>query len=309
MLPSRPLILAYGLIVLLLASAGIVAILGDKRGDALAPALGRVRAWWAIFIVVGGAILLGWQATCLVFAFISFFALREYLTLAPTRREDRLVVLWVYCSILISYWSIWIDVYPYFLVIVPIYVFVITAFLMALMGRADGFLATAGIMHWGVIVCVYNLGHAAFLARTPTEEAGASGPAGLVFLLIAATAVADASQHLADRFLGRYSIGAAGSATWEGSAVSVAVTTLFFVSAAPYFSPLAFWPALFVGALFPLWAAAGRLTMAAVKRDLGVATSSLLIPGAGGALDRIAGLTFAAPWYFHMHAIFALQRF
>lgn len=306
-----PLVTAIGVAAFALAVTSFLSVAGVARSETRSVAVSRVQAWRVAFLVVAGAAVSGWRSTCVVFGFVSFFALREFLTLASTRREDRLVVLWVYCSVLISYWSIWIDVYPYFLVIVPVYVFVITALLMALTGRSDGFLATACIMHWGVIICVYNLGHAAFLARTPAAEAGPSGPAGLVFFLLAATALADSSQHLADRWLGRHPIGVRmlRGATWEGLGASLAITGLSFVFAARFFSPLAFWPAVFVGALFPLWAAAGRLTMAAVMHDLGVRNSSLLVPGAGGALDAIAGLTFTAPWYFHMHAIFALERF
>ncbi len=271
----------------------------------------RVKTWWAICASVGGALLLGWQASTIVFGLISFIALREYLTLAPTRREDRLAVLFVYSSVLISYWSIWIDTYPYFLVIVPIYVFVATAVLMALIGRPDGFLATVGIMHWGVIVCVFNLGHAAFLMRTPVEETPQAGPAGLVFFLIAITVFSDAAQYGWDRLIGKHKISAriSDDKTWEGLLGGTLTSWIVFVFLAPFFSPLPFWPSVFVSGILPIWGAAGSLTMSAVKRDLGVSSSSLLLPGFGGALDRIASLTFTAPWFFHMHAIFALERF
>ncbi len=260
---------------------------------------------------LGGALLAGWQASTIVFGLISFIALREFLTLAPTRRDDRLVVLFVYSSVLISYWSIWIDNYAYFLVIVPIYVFVLTSVMLSLVGRPDGFLATAGIMQWGVIVCVFNIGHAAFLMRTPPEEAPQAGPAGLVFFLLGMTAFSDAAQFAWDRIAGRRRISerVAADRTWEGVLGGWLTTWPAFVLAAPWFTPLPFWPSVFVGAIFPFCAAFGSLTMAAVKRDLGVKSSSSLLPGFGGALDRIASLSFTAPWYFHMLAIFGVERF
>lgn len=307
-----PLLAGYaGLIAVLLGGHAAAFMLPRLRPGARAGLHAHVRGWWIVCIALGGALLLGWQATTIVFGLISFIALREYLTLAPTRRDDRLVVLFVYSSVLISYWSIWIDKYPYFLVIVPIYIFVAIAVLLALVGRPDGFLATAGIMHWGVIVCVFNIGHAAFLMRTPAEEVPQAGPAGLVLFLLAMTAFADAAEYAWDRIAGRTRISARLSAdkTWEGLLGGAATSWAAFVLLTPYFSPLPFWPSVFIGAIFPFCAAAGSLTMTAVKRDLGVQTSSTLLPGFGGALDRIASLSFTAPWFFHMHAIFALERF
>lgn len=297
-----------------LALAGLIAAAIQPRlvgsGNRLS-AMRRVLVWSGVSAMLAAALVSGWRATVIAFALISFISLREFLTLAPTRREDRLVVLFVYGSVLISYWSIWIDNYHYFLVIVPIYIFVATAFLMALIGRPDGFLATVGIMQWGAITCVYNLGHAAFLIRTPENETPEAGAAGLVFFLLAAAQVSDLAQALFDRLIGRHPVSARINAetTWEGLAAGSLLTAVAFIALAPWFSPLKFWPSVFVGAAFPFWAAAGRLTFSAIKRDLGVASSSRLIPGAGGALDRVASLTFAAPWYFHMHAIFALEKF
>ncbi len=307
------------LLIALVLTAGIAVIAGIGvyvwprlvAAESRLSALRRVLAWSVAGGALAAALISGWRTTIVAFALISFISLREFLTLAPTRREDRLVVLFVYGSVLISYWSIWIDNYHYFLVIVPIYIFVATAFLMALVGRPDGFLATAGIMQWGAIICVYNLGHAAFLIRTPEAETPQAGAAGLVFFLVIAAQFSDLAQAVFDRLIGRRLVSAriSDTTTWEGLAAGSLATCLAFVAAAPWFSPLAFWPAVFVGAGFPFWAAAGRLTVSAVKRDLGVASSSRLIPGGGGALDRVASLTFAAPWYFHMHAIFALEKF
>jgi phosphatidate cytidylyltransferase len=271
----------------------------------------RMQSWWVMCLLVVGALLAGWQAFTLVFALISFIALREFLTLAPTRREDRLVVLLVYASILISYWTIWIDNYAYFLVIVPIYVFIGTAIMMTMMGRTDGFLSTIGIMHWGVIVCVYNLGHVAFLMRTPTEELGPAGPGGLVFLLIFITQFNDVAQYVWGKSFGRHQISPriSPNKTWEGAIGGFATTTVTFILLAPIFTPLTLWPSLFIGSVLAVLGFFGDITMSAIKRDLGVKDTSRLLPGHGGALDRLDSLMFTAPWYFHMLAIFAVERF
>lgn len=311
-LPPLPLLTGFGVIAVLLALGSLAAFILPRvqpgRWDDLAP---RMASWWIMCGLLMAALWAGWQATTLLFAFISFVALREFVTLAPTRREDRLVVLAVYASVLISYWSIWIDNYAYFLVIVPIYVFVGTAVIMTLMGRTDGFLATIGILHWGVIICVFNLGHAAFLMRTPLEEVPMAGPAGLVFFLIVMTQFNDVAQYIWGKSLGRHPISPriSPNKTWEGAVGGWASTTLAFVALAPVFTPLAFWPSLLVGSVLPVLGFFGDITMSAIKRDLGVKDTSRLLPGHGGLLDRVDSLTFTAPWYFHMLAIFGLERF
>lgn len=300
-----------GLLLLLVlgsAAAFILPRLQPGKWQDLAP---RMNSWWLICGIVGVALLAGWQAFTILFAYISFVALREFLTLAPTRREDRLVVLLVYMSILISYWAIWINNYDYFLVIVPIYVFVGTAITMAFMGRTDGFLATVGIMHWGVIVCVYNLGHIAFLMRTPLGEVPQAGPAGLVFFLIFVTQFNDVAQYVWGKLLGRHKISprVSPNKTWEGAIGGFITTAAVFVLLAPFFTPLTLYPSLLVGLTLPVLGFFGDITMSAIKRDLGVKDTSRLLPGHGGALDRLDSLMFTAPWYFHMLAIFALERF
>ncbi|MEO1305901.1 MAG: phosphatidate cytidylyltransferase, partial [Pseudomonadota bacterium] len=166
-------------------------------------------------------------------------------------------------------------------------------------------------MHWGVIVCVYNLGHIAFLMRTPLEEVPQAGPAGLVFFLIFITQFNDVAQYIWGKLLGQHKITpkVSPNKTWEGAIGGFLTTAGVFVALAPFFTPLTFYPSLFIGLTLPVLGFFGDITMSAIKRDLGVKDTSRLLPGHGGALDRLDSLMFTAPWYFHMLAIFALERF
>jgi len=313
---TTPLVLGFLFVLTLLVlgtlAAFVLPALQPGKWSDLGP---RMRSWWVMVILVGGALALGWQATAILFALISFLALKEYLTLAPTRKEDRLIVLLAYLSVFVNYGLIFVEVlfddsYQIYLVFIPVYVFLIMAATMAWIGRTEGYLATVGIVHWGTVVCVYNIGYIAFLMRTPDSEAPA-GAAGLVFFLLLITQLNDVAQYCWGKALGRTKITpkVSPNKTWEGAVGGWLTTAAVFYLLAPYFTPLSPAHAAIMGVLVPMSGFFGDITMSAIKRDLGVKDTSRLIPGHGGVLDRLDSLTFAAPVYFHLLAYFALERF
>src|SRR5262245_40766440 len=311
-----PLHLGFAAVFALLILGTIAALILPRVQPGKWTDLGpRMRSWWIIAVLVGGALLLGWQATAVLFALISFLALKEFLTLAPTRKEDRLVVLLAYLSVFVNYGlifadSLFDDSYQIYLVFIPVYGFLIAAAAMAWIGRTDGYLATVGIVHWGMVVCVYNIGYIAFLMRTPDAEAPA-GAAGLVFFLLFITQLNDVAQYCWGKTFGRIKItpNVSPNKTWEGAIGGWLTTAFAFYFLAPHFTPLAPPQAAIMAAVVPLAGFFGDITMSAIKRDLGVKDTSRLIPGHGGVLDRLDSLTFAAPVYFHLLAYFAIERF
>ncbi len=314
--PNPALMLGFAFVLALLVlgtlAAFILPAVQPGKWSDLGP---RMRSWWVIALLVGGALLAGWQVFAILFAFISFLALKEYLTLAPTRKEDRLVVLLAYLTVIVNYGLIFADAlfddsYQIYLVFTPVYAFLVTAAAMAWIGRTDGYLAAVGIVHWGVVICVYNLGYVAFLMRTPDDQAPA-GAAGLVFFLLFITQLNDVAQYCWGKTFGRAKITpkVSPNKTWGGAIGGWLTAALAFYFLAPYFTPLKPFQAAIVGAVLPIAGFFGDITMSAIKRDLGVKDTSHLIPGHGGALDRLDSLTFTAPVYFHLLAYFAVARF
>ncbi len=271
----------------------------------------RIASWWVIIALLMAALLAGWQATVLLFMVISFIALREFLSLAPTRREDRLVILAAYLSIPVSYAFIALDIYPIFLVIIPVYAFLLTPFLMACFGQTRGYLSTVGMFHWALMTCVYNLGYVAFLMRVPTSEPLPAGPAGLVLLLLLATEFNDVAQYVWGKTLGRHKIvpTVSPNKTWEGFLGGWVSTALLIWFVGPLLSPLSGVGLAITALTLPVAGFAGDVTMSAIKRDIGVKDTSHLIPGHGGLLDRVDSLTFTAPLFFHLLAFFAVAHF
>lgn len=266
----------------------------------------RVVSWWVMVALLVSALLAGWQAVIVLFACVSFIALREFLSLAPIRAEDRLIVLAAYLTIPISYVFIGFQRYGIFLVFIPVYVFLILPYLMAIIGQTKGFLTTAATFHWGIVTCVYNLGYVAFLMHTPVARAGPAGPAGLAFLLLVATEANDVAQYVWGKLFGRHKVipKVSPNKTWEGFLGGWATTAALIWFAGPYFAPLAGWGLFWIALTLPIAGFAGDVTMSAIKRDIGVKDTSGFIPGHGGVLDRLDSLTFTAPLFFHLFNFF-----
>ena len=271
----------------------------------------RIASWWVMIALLAGALLAGWQMFTTLMIAISFIALREFLSLAPVRREDRLIVLAAFVAMLINYLFIVIDDYGLYRVFIPTYVFLIIPFLMACIGQTRAFLATTATFHWAIVTCVYNLGYIAFLMRTPASEALPAGAAGLVFFLLVATEANDVAQYIWGKLFGRRKIvpKVSPNKTWEGFLGGWLTTGLLIWFVGPVFTPLSGIGLAVLAIFLPVAGFAGDVTMSAIKRDIGVKDTSALIPGHGGLLDRADSLTFTAPLYFHILAYFALGHF
>ena len=57
------------------------------------------------------------------FAFLSFLALKELLSIVPTRQADRRVIFWAYLSIPVQYYWVYIGWYGMYIIFIPVYTF------------------------------------------------------------------------------------------------------------------------------------------------------------------------------------------
>jgi phosphatidate cytidylyltransferase len=163
----------------------------------------RMNSWWVMAALLVGALLGGWVAMTALFALVSFLALKEFLSLVPVPKEDRMLILTAYLTIPINYGFVLSGVYMFYLVFVPVYVFMAVPFLMACIGQTKGYLARASVFHFGVVTCVYALGYIPLLMRVPRADAPEAGAAGLVFLLLLATEGNDVLQYVTGKLTGR----------------------------------------------------------------------------------------------------------
>lgn len=261
-----------------------------------------LRAVWI------GAVLfwISWAAgpvvSTLLFGFVSFFALREFVTLTQTRRGDHRSLLLAFFVVLpVQYVLVGTRLFNAFTVFIPVYVFFAIPVLSALANDPFRFLERTAKIQWGITVCVYGMSHAPALLLLDLPNWRERG-AFLVFYLVVVVATAQLAQELATRRLRRRPVARAISRSFSWRAWGIGVAAAAIVGALLYwttpFKPL---PALAMGAIAGATGTLGEFVMKALKRDAGVRNwrGRVSVTGAVGLLDRVAPLCFAAPVFFH----------
>jgi phosphatidate cytidylyltransferase len=81
--------------------------------------------------------------------------------------------------------------------------------------------------------------------------------------------------------------------TWAGALAGLAAGALATLILAQLLDVVALWPFVGAGILLSMLTQCGDLAESSLKRTFGVKNASDLIPGHGGALDRLDGLIFA----------------
>ena len=265
----------------------------------------RIRAWWVMSAVFALSLLTGGLGSVILFALLSFFALREFVTLTPTRPADHGALFWVFFVILpMQYWLVATQWYGFFAVLVPVYAFLFIPSRIAASGDPHAFLERSAKIQWGLMVCVYCVSHAPALLMLHIP--GFEGKnARLLLFLVVVVQMSDVLQYVWGKLLGRHKIAPVISPnkTWEGFVGGILTATLLGTAmwwATPFNLPQAAGMAFII----TLMGFMGGLTMSAIKRDAGVKDYGSMIEGHGGVLDRIDSLCFAGPIFFHLTRYF-----
>jgi phosphatidate cytidylyltransferase len=240
------------------------------------------------------------QYTLFFVGFLSFMALKEFLSIVPTRMTDRRVIFWAYLSIPFQYYWLSIGWYGMYIIFIPVYMFLYLPMVAVLIGDTKGFIRSAGVIHWALMLTVFCISHMAYLLVLPSLNPDAGSMGMLLFLLIF-TQFNDVCQYVWGKSFGKHKIvpKVSPNKTWEGfigGALTV-IAASYFV--APYLTPLTGVQGLVAGIIIAFSGFIGDLVISSVKRDLKIKDTSQFIPGHGGILDRIDSLMFTAPLFFH----------
>jgi len=297
----------FGSVIFLLVILGFIGdILKERKRDvASRPTIynlnARVRAWWKMCTVFALSLLLGHVGMLILFAIISFIAMREFMTLVPTPRADHRALFWSFFVIMpLQYYLVGAQRYGFFAIMIPVLAFIFIPSIMAIYGETEHFLERAAKIQFGLMVCVYCLSHAPALLLLKIPGFGGHEARLLLYLGIV-DQMNDVLQYFWGKAIGKHKVAwrVSPSRTWEGffggviSATALGAALWWVTPFTPLQSAGMSFIICFVGS-------AGGLVMSAMKRDIGIKDFGLVVEKQGGMLDRIDSLCFAAPIFFHL---------
>jgi phosphatidate cytidylyltransferase len=303
--PTMTMLFGGVLVLLLLASATGLAlsrgVTGENARATVANLNARIKAWWVMVAVLAVAFLAGRGVTIVLFALTSFYCLREFLSITPTRAEDhRAIVVAFYLFIPLQYWLIATGWQSLFSILIPVWAFLLLPVLAVLKGETEDSLPRTARIQWALMLTVYCISHAPALLilRIPGYE---GRNFLLLFFLIAVVQLSDVLQYVFGKLLGRHKIAprVSPSKTWAGL-VGGGLSASAIGAGLWWITPFAPWQAGAMALAIVLAGFCGGLVLSAIKRSLGAKDWGTMIEGHGGVLDRMDSVSFAAPVFFHL---------
>lgn len=261
----------------------------------------RLNTWWLLIGLFSLSVMIGKQCSVLLFAAISFLALREFLTICPTRKADHLALLTGVLIVLpCQYYLVATGWYGLFAIFIPVYASVVIPLMCAVGGDNRDFLSRIARIQWCYLLCIYFVSHAPAILML--DLGGVQGaPVKLLCFLAVVVQISDVAQYVVGKAIGRTPLSKSVSPnkTLEGFVGGIIVAGgcgALMHGLTPFVPVEAFCVALLISVL----GTGGDLVLSAVKRDSGIKDYSRILPGHGGILDRVDSICFAAPVFFHI---------
>lgn len=265
----------------------------------------RARMAWWLIVVFTIAFALGQAAICVFFALLSFFLLREFIAITPTKPTDHhALVLAFYVAIPFQYFLVWFDKPEFFTLFIPVYLFLVLPLIMALSRDTDRYLERVAKVQWGLMLCVFCLSHVPAIATLDLTRYSSTGPLLMLFFLLVVF-VTDLGSALASSMLGGKTLSFSMNRTVLGSILGgvagvAAAATMYWIT------PFRFWQALLMAIAIVLSSMIGDLVIHSVRQSMGAnrMAGEADIYITRGTLARLAPLTFAAPVFYHLTTTF-----
>ncbi|MCK0096517.1 phosphatidate cytidylyltransferase [Yoonia sp. F2084L] len=276
----------------------------DFQNPVLDTYMTRVQSWWGMVAFVGFALLMGRIGVMVLFAFASFAALREFLTLTTKAQADHLSLALGFFAVLpLQYVFVGLGWDGLYAIFIPVYAFLLLPIVSALRGNPDRFLMRVAETQWALMIAVFCVSHVPALMNLDIAGYGDRSLL-LVAFLVMVVQLGDLLEYFFGRRIGRTKIAPGLSPkTWEG--VLCGVGSAMLVGALlNWITPFGTFGAMAMAGAASLVGMFGSLVVASIKRDRGVKDWSHLIPGQGGFVDQLDSVIFAAPIFYHLTKYF-----
>ncbi|MFN3663189.1 phosphatidate cytidylyltransferase [Yoonia sp.] len=303
------LLLAFGSFSILIALTVLGEVLrarqpADMPNPVLETYMTRVQSWWGMVAFVGIALLTGKAGVMILFAFVSFAALREFLTLTAKTQADHIALALAFFVVLpLQYLFVGLGWTGLFAIFIPVYAFLLLPIVSALRGKAERFLVRVAETQWALMITVFCVSHVPALMTLDLPDYSERAVLLIAFLVMVVQ-LGDLLEYFFGRRIGRTKIAPGLSPkTWEGLACGVTCAMVIggLLSWITPFTPLG---AMAMAGAASLVGMFGSLVFAAIKRERGVKDWSHLIPGQGGFVDQLDSVIFAAPIFYHLTRYF-----
>ncbi|MDR2122603.1 MAG: phosphatidate cytidylyltransferase [Flavobacteriaceae bacterium] len=253
----------------------------------------RVRSWIVIIAIFFAAVTHP-VLMCLFVCFLSFWGMKEFFTITGIRDHKLLYVL--YAIVIPEYYLLYTEDYKTFLLLVFTYVIVAITLNTLFCKRKH---QNINVLI-GVLLCVFSIGHLAFIRNLNLLSQHIEG-IRILLLLIVLTELNDVFQYLIGKTFGKKKITPkiSPNKTVEGFIGGLLCTTilsnLLGIFLLPDKSHIVY---SLIGILIAVFGFCGDIYISSFKRKAGIKDTSNLIPGHGGLLDRIDSLLFITPIYY-----------
>src|SRR6185437_14515418 len=177
----------------------------EKHAEVMANLNSRINAWWVMVITFFIAIIAGRMGSIILFGLVSFLALREFITLTPTRHADHRALFWVFFVITpIHYFLLAINWVAFFLIFIPVYAYLFIPMRIVLVGDTTDFLTRTSKIQWALMICVYFVSYAPALldVNTPNFHDGAK----LLCFFVFVVQISDVLQYVFGKLCGKHKI-------------------------------------------------------------------------------------------------------
>jgi phosphatidate cytidylyltransferase len=300
--------LSAGVLAVLLAATAIGRLIALKVGPTNATVINlnqRINAWWTLVLVGLPVLAFGKFAAVLLFAGLSFLALREFMAITPTRQGDQAALrLAFFAALPAQYVLVAIDWYGLFSILLPVYGFFALSVAATLGQDTDHFLERNAKIQWAVMVCIYGISHAPALLFLNLPGYDNTTSVLLLFFLLV-TQISDVMQYVFGKLFGKRKLAPllSPSKTWEGL-IGGGLAATAIGAGLHGFTPFSLAQAVAMSAVIVGGGFFGGLILSAVKRSLGAKDWGASIQGHGGILDRLDSVAFSAPLFFHLTRYF-----